>query len=72
MPADFLPRECPRFHEQRIRFRSSLDGTGFDASGTVSYPLFGDQHEQTIERTFAIGARVMIACDPDLQRVLEA
>jgi hypothetical protein len=40
--SDFLPCECSRFREERKRFRSSLDGSGFDATGAVAHALFGD------------------------------
>ena len=73
MPADFLPCKRPRFREQRIGFRSSLDGAGLDASGAVTHALFGDQYEQTVEHIIVVGAGpVMVPGDPDLQRVLEA
>ena len=31
--------------EQRIGFRSSLDGPWFDAAGAIADPLLGNQHE---------------------------
>ena len=49
MPTYFLSGNCPWFNEQRERPGSSLDRPGFDASGTITYPLFGVQHKQAIK-----------------------
>ena len=49
MPTNFLSGNCPWFNEQRERPGSSLDRPGFDASGTITYPLFGVQHKQAIK-----------------------
>ena len=64
--------KLPRFSEQRKRFRSSLDGSGFDATGAVAHALLGDQYEQTVELVLTIGAPVTIPGDAELERVLEA
>lgn len=45
MLADFLSREPAWFGEEREGFRSSLDRSGLDTSGTVAHALFGDQQE---------------------------
>ena len=38
----FLPGKRSRFREERIGFRSSLDRSGYDATGAVAHALFGD------------------------------
>jgi len=72
MHSDFLSGDRPGFGQQGKGFRSSLDGSRLDASGTVAHPLFGDQHEQAVEPALPISARAVIPGNPELQGVFEA
>jgi len=72
MFADLLACDGPWLGQQGERFRSSLDGAGFNTSGTIAHALFSNQHEQSASLVLAVVARVMIPGNPELQRVFEA
>ncbi len=61
-----------RFGEERIVFRSSLDPSGLDATGSISHSLLCDEDEEVGNFLSTRSADLTVApSDPELQGMFE-